>query len=60
LDARGLGYLAWSWNSGVCQPYVSQSNQGRPWPLVTDYLSGVPSGAYAQTFRDHLSAVIGP
>ncbi len=28
----------------------------RPWPLVTDYGSGTPSGGYAQTFHDHLAA----
>jgi hypothetical protein len=60
LDARGLGYLAWSWNAGTCQPYVSPSVPGQPWPLVTDYGSGTPSGPYAQAFRDHLAGVVAP
>jgi endoglucanase len=57
LDDRGMGYLAWSWNSAPsCIPAAPMVN-GRPWPMVLDYVSGTPSGAYAQSFRDHLSAM---
>ena len=53
LDSHGVGYLAWSWNSGgACIP------QTRPWALVTDYTSGSPTGVYAQTFHDHLAAIV--
>jgi endoglucanase len=53
LDTHGVGYLAWSWNTGGS---CSTSN---PWPLVTDYDSGNPNGVYAQTFHDHLAAIVG-
>ena len=57
LDGHGASYLAWSWNSGAsCIP--GRGTGSRPWPLVTDYLSGNPSGGYAQAFHDHLAAVI--
>jgi hypothetical protein len=53
LDGHGASYLAWSWNQGAsCVP------GSRPWPLVTDYGSGTPSGVYAQTFHDHLAAAV--
>jgi endoglucanase len=63
LDAHGSGYLAWSWNSsGGCMPAIAAtpttpSSPGNPWPLVTDYASGTPSGDYALGFRDHLASV---
>jgi hypothetical protein len=57
LDAHGDGYLAWSWNAfGPCTPAPMPGRGGRPWSLVTDYVTGSPNGAYAQTFRDHLAA----
>jgi endoglucanase len=55
LDSHGGNYLAWSWDAfGACSPYVSQSQQGRPWSLVTDYDNGTPNGGYAQAFHDHV------
>jgi hypothetical protein len=57
LDARGDGYLAWSWNAfGPCMPAPTPGRGGRPWSLVTNYVTGAPNGAYAQTFRDHLAS----
>jgi endoglucanase len=57
LDAHGDGYLAWSWNAfGPCEPATSPGRGGRPWSLITNYLTGAPNGAYAQTFRDHIAA----
>lgn len=58
LDGHGAGYLAWSWNSAAaCQP-ASSSTSGNPWPLVTNYLTGIPTGGYSQTFHDHLAAIV--
>jgi endoglucanase len=60
LDGHGASYLAWSWNQGSCVPQPPPMGQtARPWPLVTDYLSGRPAGGYAQTFHDRLAAVVG-
>jgi endoglucanase len=57
LDARGLGYLAWSWNAnGACQPR-SMTSDGQPWSLVSNLLSGAPNGAYAQAYHDHLQGL---
>ncbi len=59
LDSQSLGYLAWSWNAyGPCQP-ATMTQQGSPWSLVVDYTSGVPNGAYAQGYHDHLMASSG-
>jgi aryl-phospho-beta-D-glucosidase BglC (GH1 family) len=58
LDDRGLGYLAWSWNAAASCIPAAPMVAGRPWPLVLDYGTGTPSGGYAQTFHDHLSAVV--
>ena len=56
LDARGLGYLAWSWNTfGVCQAGSSD----KAWSLITDYRSARPNSEYAQTFHDHIAAIVG-
>jgi hypothetical protein len=45
LDARGVGYLAWTWNTwGGCGPV-----------LISDY-GGTPT-AYGTGFRDHLAAI---
>lgn len=61
LDMHSSNYLAWSWNDyGACAPYVSQTSQGHPWALVTDYDSGTPNGGYAQAFHDHVLAVTTP
>jgi endoglucanase len=58
LDGHGASYLAWSWNSAPsCIP--GRASGGRPWPMVVDYNSGTPSGAYAQSFHDHLAAIVG-
>ena len=55
LDARGFGYLAWSWNViGTCQPAPDGSEGGNPWPLIRSYVEAEPNGAYAETFRSHL------
>lgn len=52
LEEHGSGYLAWSWNtSQACTPKTAESS-GNPWPLVTDYTSGTPSGPYAQAIKD--------
>jgi len=61
LDGHGASYLAWSWNSAAsCVPQPAPMNQrSNPWPLVTDYSSGTPTGGYAQTFHDHLAAIVG-
>lgn len=54
LDARGSGYLAWSWNAlGPCVA-ATMEDPGQPWSLITDYGSGQPNGGYAQTFYDRL------
>ena len=66
LDGRGLGYLAWSWNAAPsCIPPTPKTptmarQAGRPWPLIRDYGSGTPTGAYAQAVHDHLMAVTTP
>jgi len=54
LDTQQLGYLAWAWNAyGPCQPRMGMQ-AGQPWSLVVDYASGMPNGAYAQAYHDHL------
>jgi hypothetical protein len=58
LDDRGMGYLAWSWNSASSCIPAAPMVSGRPWPLVVDYSSGIPTGGYAQTFHDHLAGVV--
>jgi endoglucanase len=58
LDGHGASYLAWSWNTGgSCVP-ATNSTAGRPWTMVQDYNTGAPNGLYAQTFHDHLAAVV--
>jgi hypothetical protein len=59
LDARGAGYLAWSWNTGTSCTAASAPgrNNSRAWQLVTSYLDGTPNGGYAQTFRDHVAGL---
>lgn len=56
-DAHGVGYLAWTWNTGgACTPPTPPATQGgRPWALIGDYASGTPNGGYAQAFHDHLA-----
>jgi hypothetical protein len=55
LDGHSTGYMAWTWNTwGTCMPYVSQSQQGRPWSLILDYSSGTAASDYARAFRDHM------
>jgi endoglucanase len=53
LDARGAGYLAWSWNAfGPCEP----GSADRAWSLIQGYYSAEPNdNDYARTFRDHLA-----
>ena len=60
LDGKGAGYLAWSWNTGTaCTPAsMPGRNNSRAWQLVTSYTSGAPNGGYAQTFRDHVAALL--
>ena len=61
LDGHGASYLAWSWNSApscIPRPRATGQRSG-PWPLVTDYISGTPTGGYAQAFHDHLAAIVG-
>jgi endoglucanase len=56
FDAHGVGYLAWSWNAyGACMPYVSRTQTGQPWSLITSY-SGNSNGGYAQAVHDHLAS----
>jgi hypothetical protein len=61
LDDHGASYLAWSWNAAAaCVPQPAPTGQrSNPWPLVTDYNSGTPSGGYGQAFHDHLAAIVG-
>jgi endoglucanase len=56
-DAHGIGYLAWTWNSwGSCVPPTPPAVQGgRPWALITDYVSGAPISGYAQAYHAHLT-----
>jgi len=57
LDSQAMGYLAWAWDSyGMCMPYMSQTAQGQPWSLVSDW-TGTPNGAYAQAVHDHLDGL---
>jgi hypothetical protein len=57
LDGKSSGYLAWSWDAyGACTAATAMT-RGSPWSLVTDYTSGNPNGAYAQTFHDHLAGL---
>ena len=58
LDGQGASYLAWSWNSAA-SCIAGRGAGSRPWPLVADYISGKPSGGYAQSFHDHLAMVVG-
>jgi endoglucanase len=58
LDGKGASYLAWSWNSAP-SCIAGRGAGSRPWPLVVDYMSGNPSGGYAQSFHDHLAMVVG-
>jgi hypothetical protein len=60
LDGNGDGYLAWSWNAfGACTPAPPMTQGGRPWSLITDYVTGAPNGGFAQGFHDHVSEVAG-
>jgi hypothetical protein len=57
LDTHGSGYLAWAWDAyGACSPYVSRTQPGQPWSLVTDYAGGA-NGGYAQAVHDHLTGL---
>jgi hypothetical protein len=55
LDARQLGYLAWSWNAlGPCVPDSSD----KAWSLIRDYYSPEPNdNDYARAFHDHFAAL---
>jgi endoglucanase len=58
LDGKGAGYLAWSWNAGTaCVPATSPGRGGRPWAIVSSYLSPTPNGGYAQAFHDHVAGL---
>lgn len=48
LDARQIGYLAWSWNAfGACAP----GDDSLAWSLVRDYRSAAPNSDHAQADR---------
>jgi hypothetical protein len=58
LDGHDAGYLAWSWNAfGACQAAPMPGRGGKPWSLVTDYVTGTPNSGFAQTFHDHVAGL---
>ena len=58
-DTHAIGYLAWTWNTwGACvAPTPPATQGGRPWALISDYLTGAPISGYAQAYRGHLLAM---
>jgi hypothetical protein len=45
-DARGLGYLAWTWDTWGCGPAV----------LISNY-DGTPCPGFGVGYRDHLATM---
>ncbi len=59
LDGHGASYLAWSWNQGACVRPRERGQTPGPGRWSRTTAAARPTGGYAQTFHDHLAAIVG-